>query len=91
MLFREHIHLENAQALFDVKPWTQFFDLGSHEPPISEVRNITLRGITGSVRSLGELRGNKGDLISEITLEVHRTSRRRKSSLTPRCGRRLSS
>lgn len=68
MLF-ENIQLENAQALFDVKPWTQFFDLQGHEPPISEVRNITLRNITGSIRSLGELRGNKGDLLSEIALE----------------------
>lgn len=68
MLF-ENIQLENAQALFDVKPWTQFFDLQGHEPPLSQVHNITLRNITGSIRSLGELRGNEGDLLSKITLE----------------------
>ena len=65
----ENISAEGAQALFDVKPWTQFFDLGGHEPPQSIVRNISVKNLTGSLRSLGELRGNQGDLIEDIRLE----------------------
>lgn len=65
----ENIEAEHAQAVFDVKPWTQFFDLQGHEPPQSVVRNIVVRNLTGSVRSLGELRGNDGDSIENIVME----------------------
>ena len=65
----EDLSLDNAQALFDVKPWTQFFDLGDHAPPRSTVRNVVLRNIKGTVRSLGELRGNEGDVITNVHLE----------------------
>jgi hypothetical protein len=33
------------------------------------VRNVLLRKLTGSVQSLGELRGNPGDAIEDIRLE----------------------
>lgn len=65
----ENIVAEGAQAIFDVKPWTQFFDLQGHDPPRSTVRNVVVRGLSGSVLSLGELRGNQGDLIEDIYLE----------------------
>jgi polygalacturonase len=68
-LLFEDIEADDAQAVFDVKPWTQFFDLQGHEPPQSVVRNLVVRNLQGSVRSLGELRGNKGDLIENVTLE----------------------
>jgi polygalacturonase len=69
--------LDNAQAIFDVKPWTQFFDLAGHEPPRSVVRNVVVRNVTGSVESLGELRGNRGDAIENILLEnIDLTARR---------------
>ena len=64
-----NLQLDAAQALFDVKPWTQFFDLGEHAPPKSVVRNIVISDVTGSVKSLGELRGNEGDEISNVTLD----------------------
>lgn len=63
------IEAQDAQAIFDVKPWTQFFDLQGHEPPQSVVRNVTVRNLKGSLRSLGELRGNPGDLLANILLE----------------------
>lgn len=63
------LRLTDAQALFDVKPWTQFFDLKGRQPPKSVVRNVTLRDITGSVQSLGELRGNPRDVIENVRLE----------------------
>ena len=62
------LQLDGAQALFDVKPWTQFFDLGDHAPPKSIVRNLVVQNVNGSVASLGELRGNEGDEISNIVL-----------------------
>jgi polygalacturonase len=68
-LLFENIQAIDAQALFDVKPWTQFFDLQGHNPPPSVVRNVTIRNLSGSVRSLGELRGNKGDTIEQVVLE----------------------
>jgi len=69
--------LNDAQAIFDVKPWTQFFDLQGHEPPRSVVRNVVVRNVTGSVESLGELRGNQGDAIENILLEnIDLTARR---------------
>jgi polygalacturonase len=68
-LIFEDIKADGAQAVFDVKPWTQFFDLQGHEPPQSVVRNVVVRNLQGNVRSLGELRGNDGDLIENVTLE----------------------
>jgi alpha-L-rhamnosidase len=65
----ENITANNAQAIFDVKPWTQFFDLGGHDPPKSVVRDVVVRNLTGTVRSLGELRGNDGDSITNVLLE----------------------
>ncbi len=65
----ERITLDGAQAIFDVKPWTQFFDLQGAEPPKSVVRDVVVRGLRGTVRSLGELRGNEGDEIKNVTLE----------------------
>lgn len=68
-LLFEDIKAMDAQAVFDVKPWTQFFDLKGHEPPQSVVRNVTVRNLQGSVRSLGELRGNEGDVIENVALK----------------------
>jgi alpha-L-rhamnosidase len=65
----ENITADGAQAIFDVKPWTQFFDLGDHAPPQSVVRNVVIKNLTGTLRSMGELRGNEGDAISNVLLE----------------------
>ena len=65
----ENLELDNAQALFDVKPWTQFFDLGEHQPPVSTVQNVVLKNIRGTVGSVGELRGNPGDVIQHILVD----------------------
>jgi alpha-L-rhamnosidase len=63
------IQADDAQAIFDVKPWTQFFDLAGHEPPHSTVRNVTVRNVAGSVRTLGELRGHERVTIAGVVLE----------------------
>lgn len=63
------ITMARAQAVFDIKPWTQFFDLQGHQPPKSVVRNIVVRNVTGTVQSMGTLRGNSGDVITNVLLE----------------------
>lgn len=63
------IDCDGGQGIFDVKPWTQFFDLQGHPPQPSRVRGVTVRGVRGSLQSLGELRGNEGDEITGIALE----------------------
>lgn len=59
----------DAQAIFDVKPWTQFFDLQGYPPQPSRVHGVRVTGVRGSFRSLGELRGNEGDEIDGVVLE----------------------
>lgn len=68
MLF-EDIEANDAQALFDVKPWTQFFDLQGHKPPKSVVQNIVVKNLKGTIKTFGELRGNPGDVLENIRLE----------------------
>lgn len=68
-LLFENIESLDAQALFAVNPWTQFFDLQGHEPPRSIVRNLRVKGVRGSMQSLGILRGNPGDVIEDVVIE----------------------
>lgn len=63
------IRLAGTGRLLNVAPWTQFFDLKGQPAPKRRVRNITLRNISGSYRTLGMLQGNPGDILSDITLE----------------------
>lgn len=63
------IEAADAQAIFDVKPWTQFVDLQGHPPQPSLVRGVHVSRVRGSFRTVGELRGNEGDDIDGIVLE----------------------
>ncbi len=65
----ERLTLTDAGSLFDIKPWTQFFDLQGHQPPQSVVRNVVVRNVTGTVWRMGELRGNRGDSITNVMIE----------------------
>jgi alpha-L-rhamnosidase len=65
----DDIEADGGQAIFDVKPWTQFFDLQGHPPQPSFVRGVTVRNVRGSFRTLGELRGNAGDEITDVVVE----------------------
>jgi alpha-L-rhamnosidase len=64
----EHITVAGSGRVFDVKPWTQFFDLKGHAPPSRTVRNVAVRNITGEYGALGVIRGNQGDVIEQVTL-----------------------
>lgn len=45
-------------AIFDIRPWQQYFDLKGQPPPQSTVRNITVEEIQGTYGSFGEIQGN---------------------------------
>lgn len=66
----EGIKLQGGKGrVFNVAPWTQFFDLKGHAPPTRTVNNITIRNVTGEFLTLGTLCGNPGDTLRDITLE----------------------
>ena len=53
-----------------MSPWTQFFDLkGSTDKPFGVIRNITVSNVTVYCKSLGQLKGNADDQVSNITLK----------------------
>lgn len=63
------IKLAGTGRVLNVAPWTQFFDLKGLPAPSRKVNNVTLRNITGEFRTLGSLRGSKGDILQDFTLE----------------------
>jgi alpha-L-rhamnosidase len=63
------VTLEGTGSVISVAPWTQYFDLQGQPPPNSSVRNVTIQGVKGSCTSLGSVRGNKGNVIENITIE----------------------
>ncbi len=73
----EHITMDGIKLtggggggrILNVAPWTQFFDLKSQPPPARAVNDVTIRNVSGEFRTLGTLRGNKGDVLRDITLE----------------------
>ncbi len=59
----------HAGTIFDVSPWTQFFDLKGQPPPQSVVQGVTISGVTGSFESLGAINPTKGVRVSKVTLK----------------------
>jgi alpha-L-rhamnosidase len=55
--------------IFNVSPWTQFFDLKGQPAPQSTIRGVSVSGVSGSFASLGWIKGNPGTKITGITLE----------------------
>lgn len=65
-----NITLDSTGAIFEIRPWKQFFDLKGQPPPNSVVRNITISNIKGTFGSFGEIQGNAGQTtISNIKVE----------------------
>jgi polygalacturonase len=54
------ITLENGGAIFNIAPWSQYFDLKGQAPPTSIVRNIKISNIKGVGTTLGKIVGNPG-------------------------------
>lgn len=68
--FRDITLDSDAGTIFQVRPWSQFFDLKGQPPPKSYVRNVTLTNIKGRYGSFGEIQGNPGQTeIDGITLD----------------------
>jgi polygalacturonase len=69
-LLYEHIKMSGTGRVFDVKPWTQFFDLKGADPKSLKrtVRNLTVKNLTGDCASLGVLHGNPDDVIDTVAL-----------------------
>jgi polygalacturonase len=63
------ITMESAGAIFNIAPWSQYFDLKGQLPPKSIVRNITITNVKGSGSSLGKIMGNPDTDFGEIILK----------------------
>jgi polygalacturonase len=64
------ITMENGGAIFNIAPWSQYFDLKGQLPPKSIVRNITITNVKGTGNSsLGKITGNPDTEFGEITLK----------------------
>lgn len=62
------ITLDGGGTFIEVAPWRQYFDLQGQPAPKSTVRNVTISNVHGAYGSLGQITGNPGDTISDITL-----------------------
>lgn len=73
----ENITIENVSGtcgnLIEVLPWKQFFTLeGTNEHPVGLIRNITMRDIDVTCKSLGVIAANPDDTVENFRLErVH--------------------
>ncbi|MGG9963031.1 glycoside hydrolase family 28 protein [Ferruginibacter sp. SUN106] len=64
------ITMENGGVIFNIAPWSQYFDLKGQLPPKSVVRNITITNVKGTGNSsLGKIQGNPDTEFGEIILK----------------------
>jgi polygalacturonase len=63
------ITLEGSATIFNISPWTQYFDLKGQEPPRSAVRNITVSNVKGTGSALGQIIGHAQTTFGDITLK----------------------
>jgi alpha-L-rhamnosidase len=63
------ITMEGGGVIFNVAPWSQYFDLKGQQPPKSIVRNISITGVKGAGSSFGKITGNKDTEFGNILLK----------------------
>jgi alpha-L-rhamnosidase len=63
------ITMEGGGVIFNIAPWSQYFDLKGQLPPKSIVRNITITNVKGTGSSLGKILGNPDTDFGEIVLK----------------------
>lgn len=64
------ITLEGGGVIFNISPWSQYFDLKGQLPPKSIVRNISITNVKGTGNSsLGKIIGNPDTEFGDITLK----------------------
>lgn len=56
-------------VVFEIRKWSQYFDLMGQPEPASSVRDLRVSGLTGAIASLGVVEGNAQTEISGIVLE----------------------
>jgi polygalacturonase len=64
-----NITLSGDGSIFDVRPWTQFFDLQGQPLPRSVVRGITVSDVHGSFGAFGEILGKPETRMADVTLK----------------------
>ena len=63
------ITMENGGVIFNIAPWSQYFDLKGQLPPKSSVRNISITNVKGTGSSLGKIVGNPDTEFGTILLK----------------------
>jgi alpha-L-rhamnosidase len=63
------ITMEGTATLFNVSPWTQYFDLKGEQPPHSLIRNVKLTNVKGTGKTLGQITGTPNTDLGNITLK----------------------
>ncbi len=63
------ITMEGGAVIFNVAPWSQYFDLKGQLPPKSIVRNISITNVKGAGNSFGKITGNPGTEFGEILVK----------------------
>ena len=63
------ITIDGSATIFNVAPWSQYFDLKGQQPPKSSVRNVSISNVKGSGKSLGRIGGNAGTDFGTIVLK----------------------
>jgi polygalacturonase len=63
------ITIEGGAVIFNVAPWSQYFDLKGQLPPKSIVRNISITNLKGTGGSFGKIMGNPGTEFGDILVK----------------------
>ncbi|MES2772801.1 MAG: glycosyl hydrolase family 28 protein [Bacteroidota bacterium] len=63
------ITMSGGAMIFNISPWSQYFDLKGQLPPKSIVRNISISNVKGSGSSLGKIIGNPDTEFGDILLK----------------------
>ncbi|MEO7313158.1 MAG: glycosyl hydrolase family 28 protein [Chitinophagaceae bacterium] len=65
----KNITMSGGAVIFNVSPWSQYFDLKGQLPPKSIVRNIVISDVKGSGSSFGKIIGNPDTEFGDILLK----------------------
>ena len=63
------ITMDGGAVIFNISPWSQYFDLKGQLPPKSFLRNIRIINIKGSGNSFGKIVGNPDTEFGDILLK----------------------
>jgi len=63
------VQVANTGRILKVQPWSQFFDLQGEAPPRSQIRNVTVRNVRGTIGSIGMLLTHDTATIEGFVLE----------------------